>query len=166
MNNVIKFGSKLPPEINFSLLSSCSIPIHIFSAGQDQWADTCDTDYLYKQISQVWSLNTADLTRTYSDSQYERNLHHFPNASHLSFFIGKDMSYIQEVDTILERCGKEWLIEGKEPEIDNDEKKDENSEAVAIGDEDTTEGSTKTIVNIAEASSSSQPSAEISTNLK
>lgn len=42
-DNLIRYGSKLPPEVNFTSLTESKMPIHIFSAGQDQWSDTVDT---------------------------------------------------------------------------------------------------------------------------
>ena len=84
----------MPPEINFSSIADCTVPIHIFSAGEDNWSDSHDTDYLFKQISQVWTSFDAKLfTRIYKPSEHERQLKNLPSASHLSFFIGKDMSY-------------------------------------------------------------------------
>ena len=122
MDNFIKYGSLLPPEVNFSTLAECSIPIHIFSAGHDQWAASYDTDYLYRQISQVYSVDYTSLTRVYSECPHERYHHNFPNASHLSFFIGKDMNYTYKVDQILERHGKDWIPKEKEANQDIESK--------------------------------------------
>lgn len=35
LDNIIKYGSKMPPEFKFSALTESRIPIHIFSAGHD-----------------------------------------------------------------------------------------------------------------------------------
>ena len=47
-DNIIRYGSELPPDINFSAVAEIDVPVHIFSAGHDQWAHKLDTEYLYK----------------------------------------------------------------------------------------------------------------------
>lgn len=47
LENVIKYGSQLPPEVNFSAVAETNVPVHIFATDHDQWAHKYDTGYLF-----------------------------------------------------------------------------------------------------------------------
>lgn len=72
IKNIIKYGSKLPPEYNLMAIGEANVPIHVFAADSDQWSNIWDTEYLYRQISEVRNITLSDLQNRYNKSPFER----------------------------------------------------------------------------------------------
>ena len=78
--NMKRYGSEIPPEFN---LKSIKVPIAKFTGDSDELGDVEDNKWLSEQISQVLVF----------DKIYKYG--------HLTFFIGKDMCYLDDVKKVL-----------------------------------------------------------------
>lgn len=81
--NIEKYGSEIPPE--FPLSSITGVPIAKFTGDSDELGDCDDNEWLSEQIK---------------DSLVFDKVYKY---GHLTFFIGKQMDYLEDMKTLLEQ---------------------------------------------------------------
>ena len=97
IQNEVAYGQQSPPAVDFSVISKSTVPIFMFATKQDTWSDMQDQETLYQKLSEAKDEDSGMFLKSKGLRWFQEL-----DGSHLSYFIGKDMSYIRDTMNAME----------------------------------------------------------------